>query len=201
MFNVSKQQCLLAAAILVASSSAMSKEISYDYVQGTYASSTDSSIPGFDIDSDGFGISGSFSIAPNVALTAGFAATSFDRILGIDIDTTEFAFGITGHTSVAPGTDIYGNFSIVMADVEISDGFTTFTDDDTGNAISVGLRHAATDVVELEVALSRVDIFDDTSNTFGFGARFYANEKVSLGIGYSTGDDVDTLLLNVRADI
>ena len=201
MFNISKQQCVLAVAILVASTSAMSKEISYDYVQGTYISSTDSSIPGFDINADGFGFSGSFSVSPNVALTAGFGATSFDRIQGIDIDATSIDFGITAHTSVGPKTDILGNFSILLVDVEASDGFITISDDDTGNVISVGLRHMASDAVELEVGFSRADIFDDTSNTIGFGARFYANDKVSLGAGYSTGDDVDSLILNVRIDI
>ena len=88
-----------------------------------------------------------------------------------------------------------------MADIEASDGFTTVSDDDTGNIIGFGLRHMATDVVELNVSFSRVDVFDDTSNTFGFGARFYANEKFSFGIGYATGDDVDALLLNARINI
>lgn len=202
MITISKQYYFFAAIILAASTNAISREISYDYIQGTYASSTiDTGTTSGDIDANGFGVSGSFSITPNVAFTAGFGATSFDRFLGIDIDTTELTFGVTAHTSIAPGTDISGNFSVLMADIEVSDGFFTASDDDTGNIISVVLRHMVTDAVELNVGFSRVDVFDDTSNTFGFGARFYTNEKFSFGIGYTTGDDVDTLLLNARIDI
>lgn len=59
----------------------------------------------------------------------------------------------------------------------------------------------ATETIELEVGFSRTDVFDDTENTFGLGARFYINDKFSLGAGYSTEDDVDTLLLNARINI
>ena len=191
---------LLAISIMAISTNAMSKDISYDYVQGTYSSLTDSSL-GVDIDADGFAVSGSFSVSPNIAVTALLGSTSFDRTAGVDIDTNEFDFGITAHTSVAPGTDIFGNFSIVNGEVEASYGFTTISDDDTGNSITVGLRHMPSESVELSAAFTRVDIFDDTGNTTGFGVRFYANEKISFGVGYSTGDDVDALILGARIDI
>ncbi|MDT8452848.1 MAG: outer membrane beta-barrel protein [Gammaproteobacteria bacterium] len=191
---------LLAMSIIAISTNAMSKDISYDYVQGTYSSITDDSL-GVDIDGDGFAVSGSFSVSPNIAVTALLGSTSYDRIAGIDIDSNEFDFGITAHTSIAPNTSVFGNFSIVNAEVEASDSFTTISDDDTGNAISVGIRHMASENIEIGVGLSRADIFDDTANTFGFGARFYANEKFSIGVGYRTGDDVAALLLNARIDI
>ena len=191
---------LLAITIIALSTNAFSKEISYDYVQGTYSSLTDSSL-GVDIDADGFAASGSFSISPNIAISASLGTTSSDRFMGIKIDVKELNFGLTAHTSVSPGTDVFGNFSVVNGDVEISNGFTTISDDDTGNSITVGLRHMATEAVEIGAAFNRVDIFDGTGNTFGFGARFYANEKFSIGLGYSTGDDVDTFFLSARIDL
>lgn len=191
---------MVAVLILALSSNAFSKEISYDYIQGTYSSITDSSL-GVDVDGNGFAVSGSFSVSPNIAITALYETVSLDRIFGIDVDATELDFGITAHTSIAPSTDIFGNFSIVNGEVEASDGFTTISDDDTGNSITIGLRYMATDKTEINVVFSRVDIFDDTYNTFGFGARFYANEKFSIGIGYGTGDDVDTLLLSARIEL
>lgn len=200
MLKVSTKTYMVVASILVLSSNAFSKEISYDYVQGTYSSITDSSL-GVDVDGNGFAASGSFSISPNIAITALYGAVSFDRVFGIDVDATELDFGITAHTSIVPNTDIFGNFSVINGKVEASDGFTTISDDDTGNSISVGIRHMATDKAEISAGFSRVDIFDDTANTFGVGARFYANEKLSIGIGYSIGDDVDTFLLNARIDI
>ena len=90
---------------------------------------------------------------------------------------------------------------MLMGEVEVSDGFTTISDDDTGNIIDFGLRHMVSDTLELIAVFSRTDIFDDTSNATGFGLRFYSDEKLSLGVGYTIGDDVDTLLLNVRVAI
>ena len=201
MSGISKNKYLLAVAMVAFSSAALSKEISYDFIQGTYSSIsiTDSSLP--DIDGNGFSVSGSFSVSPNLAINAGYEAASFDRVLGIDMDATALTFGITAHTAVAPGTDVFGSFSVLNADVEASDGFTTISDDDIGNIIGIGLRHMLSEAVELAIGVSRTDVFDDTSNTFGFGARFYANDTFSVGVGYSTGDDTDTILLNARVDI
>lgn len=196
---ITARKTLLAISMLALSTAAFSKEISYDFVQGTYASITDSSL-GVDIDGTGFFVVGSVSISPNIAFTALYGTTSFDRFLGVDVDASEVNFGITAHTSIAPNTDVFGSFSVVNEEVEISDGFTTISNDDTGHSIAIGLRHMAINNVEIDVAFAQVDIFDDTSNVLGLGARFYANEKLSIGVGYGTGDDVDTLLLNARID-
>ena len=196
------KQGFLAVVILTASSGAISKEISYNFIQGTYIStSVDSGTTSGDVDGDGLFIDGSFGIAPHIALTAGYGGRSFDTFLGIDVDTTSLTFGVTAHTSVANGTSIFGNFSVLKAEIEVSDGFTTVDDDDTGNIITVGLRHMATEAVELDLDFSRTDVFDDTDNTIGFRARFYVNQQFSLGIGYETSSDIDTLLLNARFDI
>lgn len=64
----SNQQNLLAAALLSISTNITAKGISYDYVQGSYESITDSSIPNNDVDADAFGIEGSISVAQYVAL-------------------------------------------------------------------------------------------------------------------------------------
>lgn len=198
MIKKPTQSYLLAMSMMALSTNIMSKEISYDYVQATYSSITDSSL-GVDVDGTGFAPSFSVSITPNVAFTALYGTTSFDRVLGLEIDTTEFDFGFTAHKSIAPNTDVYGNFSVVNADLEVSDGFTTASADDTGNAISVGIRHMAIGT-EINLVFSRSDVFDVTSNSFGFGARFYADEEFSIAVGYNTGDDVDVLLLNARID-
>jgi hypothetical protein len=85
--------------------------------------------------------------------------------------------------------------------IEESDGFTTISDDDSGNIITLGFRHMASDTLELAASFSRTDIFDDTSNQTAFGLRFYSSEKMSLGAGYSTGDDVDVLLFDIRVGL
>lgn len=200
MNNVSILRYFLATIILIVPGRAISQEFNYDFVQGTYASSTIDTGLG-DIDSTGFGFSGSFSISENLAFTVGYGTSSADRFLGIDVDTSSTTFGVTAHTSSGSKTDIFGGFTVLMADIELSDGFTTISDDDTGNIINFGVRHMVSDTLELTVAFSRTDIFDDTSNATGFGLRFHSDEKLSLAVGYTIGDDVDTLLLNVRLAI
>jgi len=192
MFSHTVQRSLLMAVILAASSNAISREISYDYIQGTYSSVTDSSFPN-DIDGDRFGVSGSLGVTQNLALTAGFNATSFDN----DIDTSQFALGITLHAPIAVGTEVVGNLSALKAKIEGSN----FDDNDTGFIVGIGLRHLVTNSVELDAGISYTDVYDDNFTTFGFGARFYANDKISFGIGYATEDDVDALLLNIRLNL
>jgi hypothetical protein len=201
MFNYKIQCGLLLAVFMLLPSIVTSRELSYDFIQGTYSSVTDSSLPGGDIDGDGLGVSGSLGITQNLALTAGFNATSFDSYQGIDIDTSEFVLGVTLHAPIAVGTDVVANFSALKAKVEVSDGVRSYDDNDTGVVAGIGLRHLATNSIEVDVGFSYTDVFDDGFSTFGLGVRFYANEKISFGIGYATGDDVDALLLNARFDI
>ena len=201
MVSCTIQRSLLMAVILPLSSNVISREISYDFIQGTYSSVTDSSLPNGDIDGGGLGFSGSLGITQNLALIAGFNATSFDSYQGIDIDTSEFILGITLHAPIAVGTDVVANFAALKAKVEATGGAQPFDDNDTGIVARIGLRHLVTNSIEVDVGFSYTDVFDDSFNTFGLGARYYANEKVSFGIGYATGDDVDALLLNVRLDI
>ena len=196
-----KQNLILATALITIPTISTSKEISYDYIQGTYSSVTiDTGTTAGDLDGNGFGVSGSFSVAPAIAITAGLGATSYDELLGVSIDTAALTFGVTAHMAIAPNADIYGNFSVLRAGFEMSDGFTTYDDTDTGNVISAGLRFLATETVELELAFSRTDVFEETDNSFGAGIRFYASDKFSLGVAYQTADDVDALLLNARLD-
>lgn len=207
MLNNISTRCLVAIAILTASTSAISREISWSYIQGEYASITNSSL-NEDIDGDGLGIFGSFGITPNIALGAGYSGTSYDRYQGIDVDTSSLTFGVNVHTLIAPTTSIFGSFEVLKAKYEATDGFNTIDDDDTGNIIGVGLRHMATEAIELDIGFSRTDVFEDKSNTLGLGARFYLTgprrskvNKISFGVGYSTGDDVDAFLFNLRIDI
>ncbi len=199
MSKFTKKKIIIALTLLPISSATLSSEISYDYVQATYAAiSIDTETTMGDLEGNGFGVSGSVSVAPAVAIEVGYGATNYDEFQGIDSETNSLAFGITAHTSISPGTDILGSFTVIKGNVEASDGFYSVDEDDTGNAISVGLRSLITDAIELEAEFSRTDIFDDKANEFSIGARFHVTNKFSLAAGYSTGDDVDTFLLNAR---
>jgi len=201
MKNNIKSNYMIAAMILSTPALSIAKDISYDHIRGSYvAVSIDTGTPEGDLDGSGFSVSGSVSVAPNVALTASLASVSYDEFSGVNIDTTGLSFGVTAHTSIADGTDVFGGFSVLRGEIEFSDGFNSIGDDDIGNTIGIGVRHLANESVEIEIGISREDIFDESENKLSAGARFYANEKVSLGIGYSSAVDTDALILSVRAD-
>lgn len=190
----------LIPALFIYSSNVNSGEISFDYIQGSYLSITDSSL-GVDVDATGFELSGSFSLSQNIAITALYGTSDFDRVLGLKVDGTELNFGITAHTEIAPATHVFGNISYVDIEADVDDGVSTVTADDTGTALSIGIRHMASDSSEVNMRYIRQDDFDTTENRIEIGALFYLNNSLSIGAGFRTGDDVDTLLINARLDI
>lgn len=194
------QKFLIALFILTLSTSAASREPGYNFIQAGYTSVTDSST-GTDVDGDNVAISGSFDVFPGVAFTASYGMTGFDDFLGYQSDAKEYELGITAYKTIVPGTDIGGNLSMLHVDVEASNGLTTLSDRETGNIISLLLRHIATDRIEIDIAVKRVDIFDDTKQFLVFGARIYAGDSFSIGISMLTGDDAEHLTVTARMDI
>lgn len=188
---------LLAVGIGMLSQHAAAKEISYSYVQGSYISASAN-----DLDSKGFGIAGSFSIAPNIALTASASKERLDVPSNIDVDVNNLAIGVTVHTSVAPKTDLFGNFSVINVEGVASNGVVSLGVDDTGNNISIGARHLVADSVELDLAVTRTDVFDRAFNAMSAGARLYVNDRASLGLSYVKGEeDENTLFVSARIDL
>ena len=182
----------VAAALLATTTPSYAYDFSYNYVQGSYASSTDDSL-GVDIDSTTIGLSGSFEVSENVAITAGYAGTDYDDI---DADATQLLIGATLHTSVGQMTDVLLDLALIKVDVDLPPPFAD--EDDSGFGVGVGVRHAVNDKVELDAAFTHIDIFDETTNQIGFGARFYFTSSASFGLSYATGDDVDTFAGDIR---
>ena len=193
MQNKTIHQVLLIAVTLASSSSALSKGISYDFIQGTYVSSSIETSTGTENDGDGLGISGSFSVAPEIAITASYDDEKIDTPQGSDIDSTSLAVGATVYSSGESGTSAFANISALRREVD--------TTHDSGFIMSFGLRHMPGSVLELELNYSSTVIFDDTDHTVGVGARFFASENISLGIGYETSSDIDSILLNARFNL
>ena len=199
-----KKKYLLTSMILAISPISMAKELRYDHIETTYTLSTievDTLGGSQDLDARGVSFAGSKSITPALALTASYNVTDVEELNGVKIDTSEVSLGITAHTSITPSTDVFGNASIFKTNVEVDSPFLSYDEDDTGNAINIGLRFLATDKVELETSITRVDVFDETENSFAAGTRFYANEKFSLGLGYAKSDDAYSILFNARIDL
>lgn len=187
-------------SILFFTTSAYARQISYSYVQGVYASLTDSSL-GTDVNGTGIELAGSFAVAKNIAVTAGYVNESYDRIFGIKVTGNGFTAGITAHTSIAPNVDVYGNFSAIHEETKVDNGITSTTNSDTGNAISVGVRGMVNNQFELGLSATRTDIYSTTTNSYALDALFYVNEKVAIGAGYQSSDNFHAYLLGVHYDL
>ncbi len=203
MIKYSVYRSLLAIVILMPVSDVMSEEISFDYVQAVYISDTIN--PGGsidDVEGDGIGFTLSLSFAPAFAMKLEVAANTFDTYQGMGVDTAKMsALGVTAHTSVASETEVFSTVSAVKAEITANNGGVSTSDRDFGGSIILGVRHLATDGLEVEVAASHMNIFGHTVNSYMLGARFFILEKASVGFGYSAGDDVDSLLLDFRMNI
>ncbi|MGD8560384.1 MAG: outer membrane beta-barrel protein [Gammaproteobacteria bacterium] len=201
MLKRSARYCIFAVLVLALPLTAMSREISYDYIQGEYSWIEDKSIPDAEINADGYVIEGSYSVTPNAAVTAGFGIRDYEKFQGQKVDFEELTLGVTAHTPISPVTDLVGNFSLLNLEGEVDDGITTRTDDDTGYTLGVGVLHVISEVVVLNASITREDIFDGTANIIAVGLRLYANNTLSFGAGMQEGsDDVDSVYLNVRLD-
>jgi len=203
MLISSRQHSILALAILLSASNVMSQDISFDYVQATYTFATvDLGASTDEIEGNGIGLSLSLGFTPFFALTLAVLDTTFETYQGIDVDAAKATtLGVTAHTLNASGSELFANLSALKAEVTATDDTASTSDSDYGYAASIGVRHRVTDTFELEMGISNVYVFDNADTSFKVDARYYLRNKVSLGIGYITGDSVDSFSLNLRLEV
>ena len=194
---------LVAAVCLMSVSNVMSEAASFDYLEITYISSTiDPSASIDEVEGDGIGLALSLSFHPSFAMRLAVAATTFDTFQGIGVDTSKITdLGVTAHTSVASGTDLYGNLSIVKAEITATDGGVSTSDNDFGGKIRIGVRQRVLGALELDLYASHAKVFGNTVNTYAIDSRFYLRKRVSVGFGYLASDDLHSLLFSVRMDV
>ena len=183
--------------------STMSQDISFDYVQAKYTFATvDLSASTDEIDGNGIGFSLSLGFAPNYALTLAVIDTTFESFQGVDVETAKATtLGVTAHIPTASESELFANLSALKAEITENDGVEITTDRDYGYAASIGIRHLVTDTFELELGISHAYVFDRADNSLKADARLHIRKKLSLGIGYITGDSVDSFSLNLRVDV
>ena len=208
--NLSKNVLLLSVLVngvlLVSNANAKDPEISYSYVQGGYVwlDGDDDIVPGVDGDGDGWAVSGSAAIHPNIFLIAGYSKVDLDDV-NVDIKTWDV--GIGGNYTVAEKTSIYATAAYADGKAE---GYGESIDEN-GYALGAGVRYmlvtdfiraSVLDGIEFEGSIDYVDfddIGDDTS--FSAGVLFHVNSFVGLGVQGSWGDDANTYVAGIRFTI
>ncbi len=170
-------------------SAAQAEEFNYNYVEGNYQDMDQNGV-----DSDAWGISGSFDIAPNLNLITAYSIGEIvtpDNVDDITVDTIEVGLGY--HAPLNAKTDMTANLKAVYQDMDNAVG------DDTGYAVGFGIRHQVNDTVEIGANISYQDIYDADDTTYELNSRFAVNKDVSLGLAVSTSEnELDTVSASMR---
>lgn len=172
------------ALVLALTVPAMAQTPSYNYGQIVYQAVDLDDDFGPSVDGDGFGIGGSFEIAPDWHIVVGYSSTEFD--FGIDLNQLQFGAGY--HTDISSTTSFFADLLWVQAEIDTG-SFGSIDDDGLG--ISIGLRSNLSQQVELEGALTYVDLDDAGDNTSVGGAAWYKfTDTFAVGLIASFDEDV-----------
>jgi opacity protein-like surface antigen len=138
-------------------------------------------------DGDTLGINGSAAVSENFHVFASYGVGEVDD--GIDtLDVDTWNAGIGYNTSLSESVDLVVGLSYEYIDLS-APGFGSV--DDNGFGVSVGLRMAASDKLEIDAGIAYVDMSDNGDNTaFGGGLLYSFTENFALGLSASFDDDV-----------
>lgn len=145
-----------------------------------------------DVDGDGFGLGGSYAINPDFHVFAAYE----DAGLDFGVDASGFAAGIGYNTELSPTVDAYARLSYQYAEVDVP-GFGSV--DDNGIGLGVGLRFAASDVLEVSAGINYVDFSDGGDDTgFSLGGFYSFTDAFDLGLSGDWDDDASSYVLSGR---
>ena len=170
---------------------ALADQPSYNFIQGGYQEIELDIGGGPDGDGDGFGVGGSVEFADNWFGFVSYSDIGFD----FSIDLTQIQVGVGWNTPISDNTSFFATAGYAQVEVDIP-GFGS--EDESGFALSVGLRSNVSDLIELFGSISYVDLGDGDSTGIGGGIYFNITEAFALGLGIETDDDVTGYGANVR---
>ena len=193
--NLLKKILLLSAlingALLVSSVNANDPHISYTYVDAGYVYLDVDDVDGFDVDGNGWGVTGSAAIHPNVYLFAGYSDVGVD----FDIDVTTWDAGVGLNFTVADKTSLFA--TVAYADGKAESG--SISVDDNGYALGAGIRYmlitdgireSVLGGIEFQGGIDYVDLNDFGDDTsLSAGVLFHVNSFVAIGLTGAWGSD------------
>lgn len=193
-----KKQILAAALLAVASFGASAADpLSYTYVQAGYNRVNVDVTENVDMDFDGFAAQGSFEFAENFHVFGGYASSSNDDF--IDMDLNEYSVGVGFHHEIADSADALVEVSYINREVEASLFGVSASEDVDAYRASAGLRGAFNDHVvgTLKVNYTDSDLGSEFTPSFGLEVRF--NPMWSLVGDAEVGSDEHRYGIAVRA--
>ena len=170
----------LLAAPIAHGQPAADLESSYDFVVGGLAIT--------ELDSGGFELGGSFTIAPHVHLFGRYQ----DWELGETVDRSILQIGAGYYWDISQNLDLVAGASFAKSEID-------FPIDDDGLILTAGLRGWITEQVELSSFLHLDDSLGSNVETaIEVGFQYFADSDFSLGARARVDEDDTTLFLGVR---
>ena len=179
---------LLPAVTLAQAPAAPESPFSYTYLEFGYTE-TDYEIAGFDLDGDGFSLSGSFELNDDWHVFAGFGHDELD--FNLDLDSWQFGAGY--RHPLRDDVDIYGRVMFVNLEADVPGVGSA---DDDGLGLLGALRATVADNVEVEGGVQYVDIEESDTALFVEGRYYF--EELSVGVGLVFGGDSDSIGVSAR---
>ena len=180
------KRLLIASLLVLGSTTTFAEDFSYTYLNASYANID---LDGIDT-GDGFGIAGSFAVADNWHVFAGYQGAGFD----FDVDATTLNAGVGYNTPVSESIDVVARLSYIYAEVDTPLGST----DDSGYGFGVGLRAMAGESFELNGAIEYAEIDGSGDTAIGGGFLYNFTENFAAGASGSWSDDASTYAISGR---
>jgi len=197
MFN--KKAVLASLAILAAPfSTASASNFGYSYLGIDLVRQTlDESfyVNGYEVKSlGGLRLSGSLQATDNIAIL--FTSTGTGAKSGDDTTEVTFGEGLLGLSLIAPAndkTDLIFGFALLSSEAEICVYNYCSTTDDSGTRLSLDVRHALSESIELNGGVEN-DSYDDANSftTYKLGAAFSYGSNSAVRMYFTNDSDSDS---------
>lgn len=177
------------AAMALGAQSAAAEGFSYNLLEGSYVFADQGSA-----DADGFGIKGSWELAPTIHVFGGMQNLSVDG--GGSFDTITLGVGLNW-----PLTDTVDVIGAASYESVNPPAFSS----ESGFGVSAGLRGLVAERFELNGSIKYSDIGDFGDGiTFTAGARYYFTDNFAAGVDFNKldfdGGDTDAWVIALRYD-
>jgi hypothetical protein len=181
---------LLAIAALAPLSGAAAQTLDYTYVEAAYLN-TDIDLGPVTLHGDGLGVTGSLALGEKYYVFADYDGSSFNR----GVDTSGYDLGVGRRWPLQTKLDAFADLAYVHARVETRFGNA----DDDGFGVDVGLRSRVSEKIELQGAISYVDLSGSETSLL-LGGRYFLTNAVAVGAGYDINNDDGGWNVTIRAE-
>jgi hypothetical protein len=175
---------VFAGLLMLSGAVAMADGLSYSYIRANYQEVDIDLGGGLDVDGDGFGVAGSAEISDDWFIFANYSTFDFESV----VDVSSLTVGAGYHSDVSSKTDWFATLGFAKAEVDVQG---LGSEDDSGYAVSLGLRSMVSESFELYGSIGYADLGDGADGTaVAAGFWYTVSGSLALGLGANFDDDV-----------